>query len=96
MITTETREFLIGHPHIKELHFTEDGSYHLRTVEFEGSKYTRLDFPKKALQANKIVLTISREEALAETQVVTPIAEPIIVQQETQVVTPKRTRNGSK
>lgn len=89
-MNNELKEFLIAHPHIKEVYFTADEAWHTRAFEWEGEKYSKLVLKDQGFKGvgvieNKIVLTVTREEALAES-----------VKGSNEQPTEQRKRNGSK
>lgn len=88
-MNNELKEFLKAHPHIKEVYFTADEAWHTRAFEWNGEKYSKLVLKNEGFKGvgvieNKIVLTVTREEALAES----------VQEQQAEPEQPRR-RNGS-
>lgn len=79
-ITDILKHFLHGNPHVEQVHFTEDGAYHINTYGEDGSKSAPGGAP--------IVKTLTRSEILSEAPAEEPaVAEPPAAEVKTETVT---------
>lgn len=78
-ITKELKDFVAANPHIEQVHFTEDGHYHLNAYGDQGNLVS--PSRKEQQPGDPITETLSRDEILAE------IIDPATAEPKTQTET---------